>query len=109
MDEAAQLAAITRSHPEIEVQLVLPAYVRSTALEKFWDRFEIFSPSKLLFTHLDEIETYGGILEHAMKTGLPISYLTNGQGIPQDILEATKPSLTAWISDRSAVAALSAA
>ena len=109
MDEAAQLAAFTRAHPELEVQLVLPAYIRSSALEKFWERFEIFSPSKLLFTHLDEIETYGGILEHAMKTGLPISFLTNGQGIPQDILEATKPSLTSWISERSAVAGLSAA
>ncbi len=109
MEEASQLAAFLKSHPEIEVQLVLPAYVRSAALQKFAERFEIFSPSKLLFTHLDEIETYGGILEHAMKTGLPISYLTNGQGIPQDILEATKQFLTGWILSPSSMATPSAA
>ena len=109
MDEAAQLAAFVNTRPGIEVQLVLPAYLRSAAFKNFCERFEIFAPSKLLFTHLDEIETYGGILEHAMKTGLPISYLTNGQSVPQDILDAAKPFLTGWITTRSSVATFSVA
>ncbi len=108
MEEAQQLAGFVKRNPEIEVQLVLPAYSRLSVLRKFSERFEIFRPSKLLFTHLDEIETTGGILEHAMKTGLPLSFLANGQGIPQDFVEATKPRLTEWLSYRSQAAALSA-
>ena len=108
MEEAEQLAGFVKRNPEIEVQLVLPAYSRLSALENWSKRFEIFRPSKLLFTHLDEIETTGGILEHAMKTGLPLSFLTDGQGIPQDIAEATKPRLTDWFSRRSKAATPSA-
>jgi len=109
MEEAEQLAGFAKSNPEIEVQLVLPAYSRLSSLEKWSKRFEIFRPSKLLFTHLDEIETTGGILEHAMKTGLPLSFLANGQGIPQDIEEAKKPRLTGWLSRSSKAATPSAA
>ena len=109
MDEAEENAYFLRRHPEVEVQLVLPASLRSSALEKFSERFSVFQPTKLLFTHLDEVESFGPLLEHAMKTKLPISYLTDGQTIPSDIEEASKERLTEGLFDELASKAVSAA
>jgi len=52
-----------------------------------------FSPLKFrsyVFTKLDEAEKYGSIINQLMKIQLPISYLTTGQNVPEDIEEATK-------------------
>ena len=99
MDEAEENASYLGRHSEIEVQLVLPASLRASAFEKFSERFSVFPPTKLLFTHLAEVVTFGPLLEHAMKTKLPVSYLTNGQTIPSDIEEASKERLTEGLFD----------
>lgn len=52
-----------------------------------------FSPLKFrsyIFTKLDEAEKYGSIINQLMKIQLPVSYLTTGQNVPEDIEEATK-------------------
>ncbi|MFL6464863.1 MAG: hypothetical protein ACJ73N_10695 [Bryobacteraceae bacterium] len=97
MDEAAQIARFLQHYPEIEVQLVLPAYLNFSALMKFSQRFSLFDPEKLLFTHLDEVDTTGPIVEHALRSALPISFLANGQSITSDLHDATKSKLTEGI------------
>lgn len=109
MDEAEENAYFLGRHPEIEVQLVLPASLRASAFDKFSERFAVFQPTKLLFTHLDEVETFGPLLEHAMKTKLPVSYLTDGQTIPSDIEEASKERLTEGLFPGLAQQSVSAA
>lgn len=42
-------------------------------------------PDGLLFTKLDESRTHGGIVDLALWSGLPLTYFTVGQGVPQDI------------------------
>lgn len=97
MEEAAQIARFLQHYPEIEVQLVLPAYLSSSALMKFSERFSFFEPDKLLFTHLDEIDATGPIVEHAVRSELPVSFLANGQSITSDLQDATKSKLTEGI------------
>ncbi len=97
MEEAAQIARFIQHYPEIEVQLVLPAYLRSSALTKLSERFSSFGPQKLLFTHLDEIDTAGPLIEHAIRSALPISFLADGQSITGDLQDATKSRLTEGI------------
>ncbi|MBV8707668.1 MAG: hypothetical protein JO028_10805, partial [Acidobacteriaceae bacterium] len=94
IEEAAQTARFLQHHPEVEVQLVLPAYLSASNLKKFTQRFSVFNPEKLLFTHLDEVETTGPAVEHAIRSALPVSFLTDGQGVPQDLHDATKSRLT---------------
>jgi len=53
------------------------------------DRYEIFRPRKLLFTRLDETESFGPILNEAARTAKPLSFLTFGQRIPEDLEPAT--------------------
>ncbi len=88
--QSRSLAAWLATHrPFVEVQLVLSAAARPSSNLAAIQRFAPFAPSKLLFTHMDEAESYGPVLETALRSGLPISFLANGQQVPEDIEEAS--------------------
>ncbi len=49
---------------------------------------ENFAPQhvrQLIFTKLDETTSFGSILNICTKVGKPVSYLTDGQNVPEDI------------------------
>jgi len=77
-------------HAEIDVHLVLPATMKPADLAGVVDRFAGFRPHKLLFTRLDETRTFGPLLNEAVRTGKPLSFLTAGQQIPEDLEPATR-------------------
>lgn len=108
-EDMERTAKFFHNHEEIEVQLVLPATLRTSALRKFTGRFSAFQPSKVVYTHLDEVETLGPVVENAIAAGLPISFLADGQSIPQDLHEATKDRLLEGLFATARTAALSAA
>ena len=99
--EAEQLAAVVRKTADIEVHLVLPAFLTASSMSSFIERFQIFNPKKLLFTHLDEVDKLGAVLELARKSGLALSFFGTGQGIPQDLSEASKDRLTEGLITRA--------
>ncbi len=96
------------SRPEIDVHLVLPATMRCTDLARAARRFEPLRPSHLLFTHLDETTSCGGLLSLAIETGRPVSFLCAGQGVPEDIEPATYPALLRLIGAEPRTAAATA-
>lgn len=59
-------------------------------------RFSCLGLDRLLFTKLDEATTFGTILNMAFLTKMPISYLTIGQKVPEDIRKAT-PKIIAYL------------
>ncbi|WP_321476543.1 GTPase [uncultured Paludibaculum sp.] len=81
------------SHSDIQVYLVLPATARCEDLLAAYRRWALFHPTRLIFTHMDETEFHGGWLGLALTTGLPISCLCFGQGVPEDLEVASKPLL----------------
>jgi flagellar biosynthesis protein FlhF len=89
MDAAEDLARFLAIRPDIDTHLVLTASMKSADLSRVVDRFEVFRPRKLLFTRLDETETFGPILNQAVRTGKPVSFLAAGQQIPEDLEPAT--------------------
>ncbi len=91
-DEIADLARTVRDLP-IEVQLVVPAYVRLAAAEQIFERFAKLKPAKLLLTHVDAVEGAASLIELAVKSGLPLSFFGTGQQVPEDIREAAKATL----------------
>ena len=91
--EKPDLAAWLAREPEVEVQLVLPAGLRSKVAQSGIERFADFRPAKLLLTHMDELGTPGAVLEIAIRSGLPLSYLADGPQIPEDIRPAAKERL----------------
>jgi flagellar biosynthesis protein FlhF len=73
----------------IEVQLVLSAAAQPRINLAIIEGFAAFAPAKLLFTHLDEAESPGPLLETALRSGLPVSFLAGGQQVPEDLEEAS--------------------
>ncbi|HEX4166274.1 MAG TPA: hypothetical protein VHZ55_12470 [Bryobacteraceae bacterium] len=92
-DEVAKLAVIARKLA-LEIQLVLPAHLSLTVAQQTWERFAPLKPAKLLLTHMDEVANCTAPLEFAIRCGLPVSFLANGQQIPEDLRLATKAELT---------------
>jgi flagellar biosynthesis protein FlhF len=82
----------------VEVQLVLSATARASCHLAAIQRFAPFAPAKLLFTHLDEAEDLGPVLETALRSGLPVSFLANGPQVPEDIEEASLDRLLASLA-----------
>jgi flagellar biosynthesis protein FlhF len=97
------LADFLSTHPAVDTHLVLPASMRTSDLKRVTAQYEIFKPAKLLFTRLDETETFGPILSQSVRSGKPISFLTRGQRIPEDLEEATKHSILNMVVKPEAV------
>lgn len=71
-----------------DVFLVLSSAAKNRDLMKTAQEFHRIGYSRLVFTRLDETETYGSILNLVCTLGTPVAYLAGGQGIPDDISEA---------------------
>jgi flagellar biosynthesis protein FlhF len=109
MDEAAELARFLAGEPGVETHMVASASMRSEDLGRVIDRFDIFSPAKLIFTHLDETSSFGAMVSESVRTGKPVSFLAAGQQIPEDIEPATTSRLLERVLERVRERALSAA
>lgn len=70
---------------EKEVFLVVSAATKYQDLIKIVDAYQDISDFKIIFTKLDETTQYGNILNLKMYSGRDLSYLTNGQNVPDDI------------------------
>ncbi len=68
--------------------LVLSATSSSKNLIDVAERFRLFNYSSIMFTKIDEAVSYGNILNTSVATNTPITFLTNGQIIPDDIISA---------------------
>jgi len=108
-DLLIETATFLTSKPEIDVHLVLPASMKPADLSEVVDRFEVFRPSKLLFTKLDETCSFGPIFSEAARTGKPVSFLTAGQRIPDDLEEASRNRIVDTVFGERFKAVLTAA
>jgi len=109
MGEAAELAHFLSHENRAEVHLAAPASMRSADLGRTIDRFEIFAPSKLIFTRIDETSSLGAIVSESARTGKPVSFLGTGQQIPEDIEPATVGRLLETVLEAHKERSLSAA
>ncbi|MDD6194233.1 MAG: flagellar biosynthesis protein FlhF [Lachnospiraceae bacterium] len=70
---------------ESQIYLVLSSTTKYKDLQDITESYNGFCQFSLIFTKLDETGCYGNILNMKLKTGAPISYLTTGQNVPDDI------------------------
>lgn len=76
-----------------EVHLVISATTKSADLLPIVGKFSLVPINRFLVTKLDETRTHGMILNLASNFSIPISYLSTGQNVPNDIEEATPERL----------------
>jgi flagellar biosynthesis protein FlhF len=100
-DRSAELAALViEKIQNVEVHLVAPGYMKGTDLRRCIQRYEVFHPSRMLVTKLDETDTFGSVFSEAARAGLALSFLANGTAIPKDIRRATTEDLMSLAFER---------
>lgn len=72
---------------EKEVYLVLSATTKYKDLLNIADTYSKITDYKIIFTKLDETETFGNLLNLKLHTGVELSYVTCGQNVPDDIAD----------------------
>ena len=75
--------------PDLETHLVVSAATRYIDIINIVKKFDVFPVHRLLFTKVDETDLYGTLFSVAEETQIPLSYVTDGQEIPDDIRPAT--------------------
>ncbi len=106
---ARDLAAVLAELKHKEIHLLLPASLHPAGLLRYVRQYEEFHPDYFLFTKLDEMESYGSMLSVALQASRPLSFLTTGQGIPEDIEPANSGALLARLFAGERAEAISAA
>ncbi len=76
-------------HPKIENHLLLSATTKDSDLEGIVNRFRLIPITSYLFTKIDETTQYIPLFNQLVRYKRPLSYLTNGQSVPEDIEQAT--------------------
>jgi len=80
-----QLAQIFDGLDDVETHLVLSMASCEKLFIESYKQFSSLGVNRVLFTKLDEGINFGSILNFSLRSRLPLSYLTTGQRVPQDI------------------------
>ena len=70
---------------DIVIVLVMSVTTKYRDMVNICDAYKSLNSYRLLFTKLDETDSVGNILNIKLYTGAPISYITCGQNVPDDI------------------------
>ncbi len=92
-----ELAELLDRYSEISIQLVLSATTKRTDMKEIVNHFSMLNPKSYVFTKLDETRRCGGIIDQIFDFKLPVSFITNGQKVPEDIVEATKHGISRMV------------
>jgi len=85
---AERMAQLASSGTNVETALVLSASTQAGAIAETVARFSTAKVSSVLLTKVDEAASLGGILSVLARTELPISYVSEGQRVPEDLRPA---------------------
>ena len=106
---APALSACLQVHPHVETQLVLRADRKTADNFRALQTFSSLSPSRLILTGLDETTDHSDLLSLIHRSSLPVSFLSSGERIPEDIEPAASDRLFALIGAHKSSKSRSAA
>jgi len=84
-----ELANAIGNVPKIETHLVVAAASSAQLIEDLANRYRGLNPSRLLFTKVDEVDEAPELSRAPARLSLPITWVTTGQSVPEDIEEPT--------------------
>ncbi|WP_422928322.1 GTP-binding protein [Singulisphaera sp. PoT] len=92
-----ELADFLQAAQPDETHLVLSAVAGERSLRAAVERFAVVHADRLILTKLDEADGLGGVLAVLGQANRPVSYLTTGQAVPDDIEPADRRRLARLI------------
>lgn len=87
-EQLENVRELLRAAQPDESMLLLSASTPLEDLRTIVGRFSYLQPGSILFTKLDETRRYGPLLCMAVEAGLPLSYFSIGQNVPDDVVLA---------------------
>jgi len=85
----------------INSHLLLSVAMAEPEMHKTAVNFSPLNIESYIFTKIDESESCGSIINQLMAHNLPISYITTGQNVPEDIEKAKKETLLNLVLNRN--------
>ncbi len=86
-----------QGNPSISCHLVLSATTKRQDMKEAARHFAQLNPKTYIFTKIDETKQRGGIIDQVLDMKIPVSFVTNGQKVPEDIITATQKNLSQLI------------
>jgi flagellar biosynthesis protein FlhF len=83
----SELNTLLKENGNSETYLVLSLTSKYRDMKAITENFSKFKIDKVLYTKMDETDSYGSIVNIAHDFSLNCSYVTNGQNVPDDINE----------------------
>lgn len=83
-EQRQDLIELLNSVEEKDVYLMLSITTKYQDLLDLAEAYRTFADYNMIFTKLDETSGIGNIYNLKMKTGMPLSYITYGQNVPDD-------------------------
>jgi flagellar biosynthesis protein FlhF len=93
----AEIRAVWEGTGRAEVLLTMPATLAAEEARQLVQEFLQGEPGRLVITKVDEATHPGPLLSALMTVELPLSFITNGQSVPEDIRVADTDRLVAWL------------
>jgi len=84
----ARLGVLSNCASEMETALVLASSTQAGAIEETVKRYAPANPVCCVLTKLDEAASLGGALSALIRARLPVSYVSEGQRVPEDLRPA---------------------
>lgn len=82
----------------VETYLVLSLTTKQKDILEIYDRFKHLGIQQVIFTKLDETTQYGNILNLIYNKDVGVSYLTNGQDVPDDVIYPSSELISEYIA-----------
>lgn len=83
----SELNSLLKTQGSSETILVLSLTTKYRDMKAITNNFNKFKLDKVIFTKMDETDSYGAIVNIVHEFSLQISYVTHGQSVPDDITE----------------------
>lgn len=93
LSQMRELEAMLGSGSSVEKHLVLNATIKGTDMASMIENYRPIDFDYLLFSKIDEGNSYGTMLDAVLQSGKPVSYLTDGQRVPEDLREPSVKDL----------------
>ncbi|MCG5055561.1 MAG: flagellar biosynthesis protein FlhF [Myxococcales bacterium] len=88
---------LLRAVPKVETHLVLSAATGGRELGAMAERYAECAPDALIFSKLDETDGPGSIVSAFTQLPRPVSCMTNGQRVPEDIMPASSKGIAGMV------------
>lgn len=92
-DRLSELCRLMEGNLSISSHLVLSTTTKMQDMREAADNFAILDPKTYVFTKVDETKRNGSIVDQVLTLKMPVSFVTNGQKVPEDIMPADKKKI----------------